>query len=429
MSAAGKFDLYPAEIFKTYGAEGLVEFFKFLFGAFVITKNGIVIAANKPFLEMVGYPKSELYGMSALDLITEDERAAMSARFAEGNIERYELKLLLKSKKILDVLVAPGKFSVDGEVFRLAEFIDNSVQKKSELALRESEQKFHSVFEQAAVGIARVSPDGNFLEVNQKLCDIVGYKKEELVKIKLQEITHPDDLDIDLDLVHQMLNNERDTYDLEKRYYSKDGKLIWVNLTVSLIRSSNGEPNYFIAIIEDINSRKKLEYELLNKATHHALTGLCNRNELNERLENELERAVRSSRSLLLLMIDIDHFKLVNDQYGHLAGDKVLIELSNIFKKLIRRTDDAGRFGGKEFLLVLPELDLDKSLLLAERLRKKVESHSMKFDAVTISVTISIGMSTYPDNGKDIDSLIKACHDAMYEAKQKGRNQIVLAST
>jgi len=427
VSAEEKFDHFLADIFQTDGADGVVECFQFLFGAFVITRDGIVIGANAEFIEMIEYPSSELYGMSALDLIAEDEKATMIARFAEGNADRYELKLLPKSKKILNVLVAPRKFSAGGQVYRLAEFVDNTAQKSSQAAVRESEQKFHSVFEQAAVGIARVAPIGTFLEVNQKLCDIVGYSKEELIKKTFQEITHPDDLDIDLGPVQQMLNNERDTYNLEKRYFHKNGSIIWISLTASLIKTSDGSPKYFVAVIEDISSRKLLEYDLLNKATHDALTGLCNRSTLSEKLDNEVDRAIRYSRSLSLMMIDIDHFKLVNDNFGRQVGDKVLIELAKIFKKIIRRADDAGRFGGEEFLLVLPELNNKQALVLAERLRQQVESLSIKVGEITINVTVSIGIASYPEHGEEVDPLIKACDDAMYKAKDNGRSRIFSA--
>lgn len=426
-SAEEKFDHFLADIFQTDGADGVVDCFQFLFGAFVITRDGIVIGANAEFIKMIEYPSSELYGMSALDLIAEDERAEMIARFAAGNTERYELKLLPKSKKVLDVLVAPRTFNAGGQLYRLAEFVDNTAQKKSQLAITESEQKFQSVFEQAAVGIARVSPAGTFLEVNQKLCDIVGYSKEELIKITFQKITHPNDLDIDLSLLQQMLNNERDTYKLEKRYFHKNGSIIWISFTASLIKTSAAEPKYFVAVIEDISARKKMEHELINRATHVALTGLCNRTTLNEKLDYEIDRASRYSRSLSLMMIDIDHFKLINDNYGHQTGDNVLIELGKIFKKIIRRADHAGRFGGEEFLLVLPELDNKQALVLAERLRQQVEALSVKIGEKSINVTVSIGISSYPENGKEVDSLIKACDDAMYKAKENGRNLVFSA--
>ena len=128
-----------------------------------------------------------------------------------------------------------------------------------EAALRESEQQFRSTFNQAAVGIAHVSPEGNWLQVNERLCEIVGYSREELLQKTFQDITYPDDLNIDLDYVQQMLANEIQIYSLEKRYICKDQSLIWINLTVSLVRASDGSPKYFISVVEDISQRQQAE--------------------------------------------------------------------------------------------------------------------------------------------------------------------------
>ncbi|HEV2664777.1 MAG TPA: PAS domain S-box protein, partial [Blastocatellia bacterium] len=129
-------------------------------------------------------------------------------------------------------------------------------------ALRDSEERFRAVFENAAVGIARVAPDGCFLEVNQRLCDIVGYAREELMTKAFADITHSDDLEQDLRAMRRMLAGEIDTYLREKRYYRKDGSVVWVNLTVSLMRKADGSPGYFISVIEDINARKQVEEKL-----------------------------------------------------------------------------------------------------------------------------------------------------------------------
>lgn len=123
---------------------------------------------------------------------------------------------------------------------------------------------FETVFENAAIGMARVAPDGSFLSVNQKICDIVGYTKDELLSLTFQDITHPDDLELDLDYVHQMLDGSIETYSMEKRYIKKDKSIIWVNLTVSLVVKKDGLPDYFISNVEDINERKFLEIELKN---------------------------------------------------------------------------------------------------------------------------------------------------------------------
>ncbi|MBE9157280.1 CHASE3 domain-containing protein [Nodosilinea sp. LEGE 06152] len=130
---------------------------------------------------------------------------------------------------------------------------------QAEMELREQEQLFRSTFNQAAVGIAHVSSDGRWLRVNQKLSQIVGYTRDELLQRTFQDITYPEDLDIDLTYFHQILADEIQTYSMEKRYVRKDHSLIWINLTVSLVRKATGEPSYFISVVEDISDRKQAE--------------------------------------------------------------------------------------------------------------------------------------------------------------------------
>ena len=132
-------------------------------------------------------------------------------------------------------------------------------RRRAEQALRESEERFRVTFEQAAVGIAHVGLDGSWLRVNQRLCDIVGYSREELLEKTFQEITHPEDLETDLAYVHQMLSGEIPTYSMEKRYIRKNDGIIWINLTVSLMHEPSGEPKYFISVVEDITERKRAE--------------------------------------------------------------------------------------------------------------------------------------------------------------------------
>src|SRR5262249_399344 len=129
-------------------------------------------------------------------------------------------------------------------------------------ALRDSEARFRAIFENAAVGIARVAPDGHWLEVNQRLCDIVGYSREELMTKTFADITHPDDLEPDLRGMRRVSAGEIDTFLMEKRYCRKDSSVTWVNLTVSVMRKADGSPDYFISIVEDISARKWAKEEL-----------------------------------------------------------------------------------------------------------------------------------------------------------------------
>ncbi|HEU0189020.1 MAG TPA: PAS domain S-box protein, partial [Gallionella sp.] len=152
---------------------------------------------------------------------------------------------------------------LDGEFAGyLGSCYDITARKQAEKSLLESKQMFSTTFDLAAVGIARVAPDGHWLDVNNKLCDIVGYTREELLALTFQDITHPDDLDTDLGYVRQMLNKEITTYSLEKRYLRKSGEIVWINLSVALVWRDDGSPDYFISVVDDINKRKQAENSL-----------------------------------------------------------------------------------------------------------------------------------------------------------------------
>ena len=157
-----------------------------------------------------------------------------------------------------------------------------------------------------------------------------------------------------------------------------------------------------------------------------SLTTLYNRKHLAETLATEVARSKRNKHHFALLMIDIDHFKQYNDTYGHLAGDDVLRKMAAIFKDSIRSCDYAARYGGEEFLVMLPETGEDGAMHAAERIRTQVEREVFAEGDHAVSITVSIGVSTFPRNGEDPKSLISSADDALYEAKEKGRNRVIL---
>lgn len=169
-----------------------------------------------------------------------------------------DLRIKLLQAGIQDYLTKP--FKVEELLARVGGLLDE--RRRAGSQLREIENRFEATFEQAAVGIALVAPDGHWLRVNHKLCDIIGYTPDELLTKTFQNITFPDDLDSDLEFVRQMLAKQIDSYSMEKRYSRKDGSIVWVNLSVALTRKPDGSPDYFISVIEDISRRKKAEAQL-----------------------------------------------------------------------------------------------------------------------------------------------------------------------
>jgi PAS domain S-box-containing protein len=208
--------------------------------------------ASYPRLQAVVHPDDRAWLVPKVD-----------ADIAAGREGQSEFRVVWPDGSI-HWLFARGRTITDavGRPRRVGLLLDITERKAAEERLREAEERVRATVEQAPVGIAHVAPDGRWLLVNQRLCEIVGYPREELLSLTFQAITHPDDLDADLDAAHRVLAGEIDSYEMNKRYLRKDGSAVWVNLTVSLLRDAAGTPKYFISIVEDITVRKRTETAL-----------------------------------------------------------------------------------------------------------------------------------------------------------------------
>lgn len=176
----------------------------------------------------------------------------------------------------------------------------------------------------------------------------------------------------------------------------------------------------------NIKKRKEKEQEIIYLNYHDSLTDLYNRRYFMQAGKNEIERANRYDDPLSLMMIDIDHFKNVNDTYGHIAGDNVLGSFANIIKESVRDIDIAGRLGGEEFGIILPKTTLENAKQVGERLRKNIEGNIFEYKDSSISITISVGIATYNKENPSIDNMLHKADVALYEAKNSGRNSVIV---
>jgi len=226
-----------------------------------------IVYVNPAFEKISGYAVDEVMGRNCrfLQGAERDQPALDELRAAlrEGRECRVVLRNYRKDGTLFwnELYVSP----VHDEGGRLTNYVgvqnDITERRRIEEVLRESEERFRATFEHAAVGAAQVGIDGRWLRVNRRLCEIVGYTHDELLEITFADITHPDDVEADLEQARAVLRGESQLYSTEKRYVRKDGSLVWVNLTVSLVREASGEPRYFISVIEDISERKRVEEE------------------------------------------------------------------------------------------------------------------------------------------------------------------------
>ena len=290
-----------------------------------------------------------------------------------------------------------------------------------------SEEIFLSAFNFAAIGMALVAPDGGWLKVNASLCNLVGYTEDELRKLTFLDITHPDDLDDDLNHVNQMLAGAISTYQMEKRYFHKDGHIINILLSVSLVRAKDRTPRFFIAQIQDITRRKQLEDELIRLATEDTLTKVNNRRHFFEHAAREIARGERFREPQALFMIDIDNFKNVNDLYGHDAGDEVLKSMASSCKKTLRAVDIFSRIGGEEFGALLLNTDPEIAYMIAERIRENIGRLVVQTTKGAISFTVSIGITAFLGGHNPLEKRLKSADVALYKAKSSGRNRVEIS--
>lgn len=300
---------------------------------------------------------------------------------------------------------------------------DISAQKAIELALIESDRRFRGAFETAPIGMALVGLDGHWLQVNKALVQMFGYTAEELMRLRFHEITHPDDLSLDLGLLEKLRHGDIDHYNIEKRYYRKGGAIMHALLSVSMVTDQDDQPVHYVSQIEDITERKELQELVLHQATHDELTGLPNRRLLYDRLAQIMAQSRRYDRLMALMFVDIDHFKNVNDSYGHDVGDQVLCEVATRLRRCVRVSDTLARQGGDEFVVVLSEIHSASDVERVAQAMLETVNSPLVLRNIELRVTLSIGISIFDPKSEDShEALLKKADDALYKVKNGGRN-------
>ena len=419
----------------------------------VIDRQGIYrkIAPTNPGLLVK--PPGELLGMNLGDVFPAEKAGTfldvMQQVLVTKRNRQIEYELIIDGRTVwFQATISP--LDADSTLW-VAHDITN--RKQAEEALRTAESKYHSIFENATVGIYQSTPQGSFLSVNPVMARIFGFETPEDMLHGIASIENQYYLDpADRHRFQQLLMEEGEVREFISRNKRKDGGIIWVQENARLVRGTDGGILHYEGFVTDITGRKQAEEELrqakdrvetanldlqrsLERETHlsctDGLTGLYNHRYFFELAAREFHTSVRHQNPLCILMFDMDDFKRVNDTLGHTLGDKLLTMVAQSAVAQVRASDVVARYGGDEFIILLPHANAQQALPVAERIRASIAGMQLNAagsDEGAINITLSIGIAemAHEPGEENIERVIQHADTALYEAKRSGRNRTVV---
>lgn len=404
------------------------------------TPDGVITSWNRAAERMYGYRAEEVLGSAVELLIPEYERdleLSVRQRIADGgSVASYECRRRRRDGTLLDVsLTVSPIVDGDGKVIGLSKIgRDIGERKRFERALQESEQRLQLVLDTVQTGVIVHRADSSIAYANATASAILGLSTEQLLGRRATEPSwhfvreDGSPMPVDEYPVNRVLAERAALNDyLAGIVTAADAPVRWVLVNAVPQIDADGELRQVIVSFVDISERRRRAQEVEQLALTDTLTGLATRRHLHSVADREFARCRRTGEPLSLIVLDVDHFKAINDHHGHATGDAVLAQLAATLHAGMREIDLAGRWGGEEFCVLLPQTGLAEALDVAERLRRAVASTpTRRPDGELLSITASFGVATLEAGDAGVDAMIERADQAMYRAKRGGRNRVCL---
>ena len=410
-------------------------------GVVAIEKDGSFSVANDRAAQILGAAPHALEALSLSDFDADcwrldgtpmslDEFPA-SVTLATGRPQREVVMGLERpdGKQVwIEISTEPVRAEDTEEILAVvATFSDITARIRTEQALRESEERLSLAVDGAKLGMWDWHLDTRRLTFNSIAERLLGYQKNEVASsvYSVRALAHPDDEGTLVEKMEEHLAGTRSFFEADVRMRRKSGAYIWTNIRGRVTqRDQNDRPLRVTGMLIDISQRKQLEARLNELATTDELTGLFNRRHGTATLRGEIDRARRTGSSFGLVLLDIDHFKQVNDRFGHDVGDKVLADVAELLRSRLRKTDIAARWGGEEFAIILPSTDREGGRAFATELLGRMRDIRTP-DGKGISA--SFGVVDYLED-ESASELVKRADRLMYKAKHEGRGRVEVES-
>jgi diguanylate cyclase (GGDEF)-like protein/PAS domain S-box-containing protein len=384
----------------------------------VTDEAGRLVELDGPWAAVLGHDPASLLLRPFLDLVHTDDQQAFDDVSTGATTVSIRMPSFRGDMRWLEWTVMRGP---TGALFGTGR--DVTGERDALAAVAVVERRFRQTLEQAPIGMGLVALDGRWLQVNHALCAIAGRSEEELRAGDVQAMVPQHDLAQMAGLARRALAGRLARFDVVLRLVRGDGSVAPVHAYVSLVRDEREKPLYFVTQVVDISAQLIHEEELARLALHDGLTALLNHRAFHARLEEEVERARRYGAPLCLALVDLDHFKSINDTHGHQTGDRILAGMARLLRDTARTTDPLGRVGGEEFAWLLPETALADAAVACERARAAVHGATI-VDGVDCSVSSGV---VQLGEDETAESLYARADRALYAAKAGGRDRVVAA--
>ncbi len=400
-------------------------------GTALIDELGVMRHVNAELSALTGYGRDELVGQNVQILVPprlrpmEGEARREYIRDPERRLmwNDRNLSVLRKDGSELPVDFALSPITMDGRQWTVGSIRDNSAQRADEQARIEAEQHFRLAFEDNMAPMVFTDLQDCIIAANDAFCTMMGRTREQLVGFDSKHFTHPDDVGITEASHDRFLHDEIRQVKYVKRYLHSDGRLIVAEVSKSPARDEAGNTLYFIISERDITEERKLTAQLSYQALHDPLTGLANRALFDDRLAQAHSRIMRQGGHGALLLLDLDDFKGVNDTYGHLVGDQLLVDVARRLERVSRSTDTLCRFGGDEFLYLAEAISgPEEASLIAQRFLSELEEPFL-IAGLTLEQRASLGVVVWDSNSVDVTEVVRDVDVALYEAKRIGKGR------
>ncbi len=398
-------------------------------GTAVLDEHGTMRYVNGVLAELTGYSREDLVGRNVQMLVParhrDTEHVARREHAQDPNTRLIwsdmDLSVLCRDGSELSVDFALSPLAIEGRAWVVAAIRDNRAQRDAETAQAEVELRFRVAFEDNMAPMMFTDLDDRTIAVNDAFCQMVGYARDELMGKDSKIFTYPEDVGITEETLRRVNSGEADQVRYVKRYLHKDGRVLVVEVLRSPARDASGKNLYFVFSERDITEERALSAQLSHQALHDSLTGLANRALFEDRLAQAHAAVVRHGGLAAVLMLDLDDFKGVNDSYGHIVGDQLLVGIARRFEQVTRSTDSLCRFGGDEFLYLAQGLTSpEDAILVASRLLGAL-AEPFFIAGASIEQRASVGVMVWDASSTETSQLIQDADVALYEAKRRGK--------